>query len=68
MNNKFEKFSLNKDIIRSLSNLNYEEPSKAQEEAIPSLLDERDVIVKSKTGSGKTASFAIPIVEKVDIE
>ena len=68
MNNKFEKFNLNKDIIRSLSNLNYEEPSKVQEEAIPSLLDERDVIVKSKTGSGKTASFAIPIVEKVDID
>lgn len=68
MNNKFEKFNLNKNIIRSLSNLNYEEPSKVQKEVIPSLLDERDVIVKSKTGSGKTASFAIPIVEKVEID
>lgn len=68
MNNKFEKFNLNKNIIRSLNNLKYEEPSKVQEEVIPSLLDERDVIVKSKTGSGKTASFAIPIVEKVDID
>ena len=68
MNNKFEKFNLNKNIIRSLNNLKYEEPSKVQEEVIPSLLDESDVIVKSKTGSGKTASFAIPIVEKVDID
>lgn len=68
MNNKFEKFNLNKNIIRSLNNLKYEEPSKVQEEVIPSLLDESDVIVKSKTGSGKTASFAIPIVEKIDID
>lgn len=68
MNNKFEKFNLNKNIIRALNNLNYDEPSKVQEEVIPSLLDKRDVIVKSKTGSGKTASFAIPIVEKVDVD
>ena len=68
MNNKFEKFNLNKNIIKSLNHLNYYEPSKVQEEVIPSLLDERDLIVKSKTGSGKTASFAIPIVEKVNVD
>lgn len=68
MINKFEKFNLNKNIIKSLSNLKYEEPSKVQEEVIPKLLSEKDVIVKSKTGSGKTASFAIPIVEKVNID
>ena len=68
MNNKFEKFNLNKGIIRSLDNLKYDKPSKVQEEVIPNLLKGRDVIVKSKTGSGKTASFAIPIVEMVDID
>ncbi len=68
MNNKFQKFNLDKNIIRSLNNLNYVEPSKVQEEVIPRLLDNKDVIVKSKTGSGKTASFAIPIVEKVDVD
>lgn len=68
MNNKFEKFNLDKNIIKSLNNLNYKEPSKVQEEVIPKLLNETDVIVKSKTGSGKTASFAIPLVEKVDID
>lgn len=68
MNNKFQKCNLDKNIIRSLNNLNYVEPSKVQEEVIPRLLDNKDVIVKSKTGSGKTASFAIPIVEEVDVD
>ena len=67
MNNKFEKFNLDKKIIKALNNLRYEEPSKVQEEVIPRLLSEKDLIVKSKTGSGKTASFAIPLVQKVDI-
>ena len=67
MNNKFEKFNLDKNIIKALNNLKYEEPSKVQEEVIPRLLSEKDLIVKSKTGSGKTASFAIPLVQKVDI-
>lgn len=68
MKNKFENFNLDKNIIKSLNNLNYKEPSKVQEQVIPKLLNEIDVIVKSKTGSGKTASFAIPIVEKIDID
>ena len=68
MINKFEKFNLDKNIIKSLNNLNYKEPSKVQEEVIPQLLSERDVIVKSKTGSGKTAAFAIPMIQKVDVE
>ncbi|WP_018592742.1 DEAD/DEAH box helicase [Terrisporobacter glycolicus] len=68
MNNKFEKFNLDKNIIKSLNNLNYKEPSKVQDEVIPRLLERADVIVKSKTGSGKTASFAIPMVEKIDID
>ncbi|WP_455539030.1 DEAD/DEAH box helicase [Terrisporobacter sp.] len=67
MVNKFEKFNLNKNLIKSLNNMEYEIPSKVQEEVIPYLLNKKNIIVKSKTGSGKTASFAIPIVEEVDI-
>ncbi|MCC3863710.1 DEAD/DEAH box helicase [Terrisporobacter petrolearius] len=67
MNNNFENFNIDKKIIKSLNNLNYKKPSKVQIEVIPSLLEKTDVIVKSKTGSGKTASFAIPMVEKIDI-
>ena len=67
MINKFEKFNLDKNIIKALNNLKYEEPSKVQKKVIPELLKNKDVIVNSKTGSGKTASFAIPLVEKVNI-
>ena len=68
MHNKFENFNIDKNIIKSLNNLNYKEPSKVQEEVIPHLLNKKDVIVKSKTGSGKTASFAIPMIEKINVE
>lgn len=68
MNNKFENFNLDNKIIKSLNNLDYKKPSTVQEEVIPRLLNEEDIIVKSKTGSGKTASFAVPLVEKVDID
>lgn len=66
--NKFEKFNLDKNIIKSLNNLGYKEPSKVQDKVIPHLLDEKDVIVKSKTGSGKTAAFSIPMIEKVNVD
>lgn len=68
MNKKFEDFNLDKYIIKALYNLNYKTPSKVQEEVIPRLLKKEDVIVRSKTGSGKTASFAIPICENIDVE
>ena len=68
MNKKFEDFNLDKYIIKALYNLNYTIPSKVQEEVIHRLLKKEDVIVKSKTGSGKTASFGIPICENIDIE
>lgn len=68
MNKKFTDFNLNKNILKALNNLGYKEPSKVQEQAIPKLLKQEQIIVKSKTGSGKTASFAIPICEKIDID
>ncbi|WP_042273158.1 DEAD/DEAH box helicase [[Clostridium] dakarense] len=67
MNHKFIDFKLNKEILKALNNLGYKNPSKVQEEVIPRLLNREDIVVKSKTGSGKTASFAIPICEKIDI-
>lgn len=67
MINRFEEFNLDKNIIKSLKNIKYEIPSKVQSKVIPQLLNNKDIIVNSKTGSGKTASFAIPLCEKVDI-
>ena len=68
MSKRFEDFNLDKYIIKALYNLNYKTPSKVQVEVIPRLLKTEDVIVKSKTGSGKTASFGIPICENIDVE
>ncbi|MBO3445049.1 DEAD/DEAH box helicase [Clostridium sp. CCUG 7971] len=68
MNHKFIDFKLNKEILKALNNLGYKRPSKVQEDVIPRLLNCEDVVVKSKTGSGKTASFAIPICENIKID
>ena len=68
MSKRFEDFNLDKYIIKALYNLNYKTPSKVQVEVIPRLLKTEDIIVKSKTGSGKTASFGIPICENIDVE
>lgn len=67
MKNNFNKFNLENDIYKALFNMGYLKPSTVQNEVIPKLLNNENVVVKSKTGSGKTASFAIPICQKIDI-
>ena len=64
---EFKDFNIDNKIIKALYNMQYNEPSKVQVKVIPSLLEHRNVIVKSKTGTGKTASFGVPICEKVEI-
>ena len=61
----FKDFKLSEELLKAISLLNFASPTKVQEQAIPSILDNEDIIVKSQTGSGKTASFAIPICELV---
>lgn len=68
MENSFKKFNLSEEILKALELLKYENPTKVQEETIPLVLDGKDVIVKSQTGSGKTAAFGIPICENILIE
>ena len=65
---KFNELNLSDDIIKALNNLGYKNPSEVQEASIPKLLKGEDIIVKSQTGSGKTASFGIPVCEKINIE
>lgn len=65
---KFENMNLNSDILKALTNLNFLEPSEVQKEVIPNLLDKKDLIVKSQTGSGKTASFGIPLCNMINVE
>ncbi|MBS4861315.1 MAG: DEAD/DEAH box helicase [Clostridioides difficile] len=64
----FEKFKLNEKILKSLKSLEYNIPSRVQREVIPKLLKGQNLVVKSKTGSGKTASFAIPLCENINVD
>ena len=62
----FKDYKLSNEILKSIDMLNFKSPTKVQEEVIPVALDNKDVLVKSQTGSGKTASFGIPLCELVD--
>ncbi|CEO34640.1 DEAD/DEAH box helicase [[Clostridium] sordellii] len=62
----FKDYKLSNEILKSLNMLNYKTPTKVQQEVIPVALQNKDVLVKSQTGSGKTATFAIPLCELVD--
>ncbi|WP_167958449.1 DEAD/DEAH box helicase [Anaerosporobacter faecicola] len=64
MNNQFCKYDLSKEILESLTILNYTVPTKIQEQVLPEALSGRDVVGRSQTGSGKTAAFAIPLCEE----
>ena len=64
----FKDYQLSEEIVKSLEGLNYKKPTKVQSEVIPIALEKRDLIVKSETGSGKTASFGIPLCEMVEWE
>ncbi|VYU58293.1 DEAD/DEAH box helicase [Clostridium tertium] len=66
--NKFEDLSLNNEILKALKNLGFENPSEVQKEVIPEMLNKKDIVVKSQTGSGKTASFGIPLCELINEE
>ncbi|MGH8046444.1 MAG: DEAD/DEAH box helicase, partial [Chthoniobacterales bacterium] len=67
MNKKpFSELGLSPDLLKAVEKMGYEEASPIQSEAIPVLLSGSDVIGQSQTGSGKTAAFAIPAIEKVD--
>ena len=64
----FEQMNLDQNIIQALHTLGYEQPLPVQEQVIPNILSGKDCIVKSRTGSGKTASFAIPIIQNLEID
>src|SRR5688572_4078510 len=59
----FEKLNLIEPILRALTNEGYSKPTPIQEQAIPTLLERRDLLGCAQTGTGKTAAFAIPILQ-----
>lgn len=63
----FSELGLSDNLLKALSDMNFINPSSIQKEAIPQVLSGNDIIAKAPTGSGKTAAFAIPIIEKLDL-
>ena len=59
---KFEDFNLKKEILQSIKDAGFVEPSPIQKEAIPVVLQGNDLVAQAHTGTGKTAAFALPIL------
>ena len=57
---------MNENILRAVTEMGFEVMTPIQEQAIPVLLEGKDVIGQAQTGTGKTAAFAIPIIERID--
>jgi len=65
---KFQTLSLSKEMLANLGSIGYKEMTSVQSEALPDVLDGKDVTVQAKTGSGKTAVFGIGILDKIEIK
>jgi len=63
----FKSFGLSEALIKVLDEVGYETPSAIQEQCIPHLLNGHDVIGQAQTGTGKTAAFALPLIDRIDI-
>jgi ATP-dependent RNA helicase RhlE len=61
----FEQFSLDPRVERGVQSVGYVDPTPIQEQAIPVVLDDRDVLGIAQTGTGKTAAFALPILNRL---
>src|ERR1700677_767088 len=62
----FTELGLSPEILKAVAKMGFEEAAPIQSEAIPPLMAGSDVVGQSQTGSGKTAAFAIPAIERVD--
>ena len=63
---RFGELSIHPDISRAIDDLGFMAPTPVQERAVPILQQGRDLFAQAQTGTGKTAAFAIPILEKID--
>ena len=66
MSNTFRNLGLNSHLLETLETLGYAEPTPIQAEAIPHLLDGRDVVGQAQTGTGKTAAYTLPIMQQLE--
>jgi len=62
----FKDLNLSKETLKSLDELGYSKPTEIQEKAIPAVMTGKDLVAQAQTGTGKTAAFGVPVVEKVN--
>lgn len=66
---KFKELGLEGEILKGIADLGFETPSLVQEKAIPVILgEENDLVVLAQTGTGKTAAFGLPLLQKLDVK
>ncbi|MDN3444520.1 DEAD/DEAH box helicase [Microbacterium sp. APC 3901] len=63
----FEELGITGPVLKAIRDLGYETPSPIQAATIPTLLSGRDVVGMAQTGTGKTAAFALPVLERLDV-
>ncbi|XP_053978032.1 probable ATP-dependent RNA helicase DDX56 [Hylaeus volcanicus] len=61
----FHELELDDRILKAIAKLGWLEPTLIQEKAIPLLMEGKDILIRARTGSGKTAAFAIPLIQKI---
>ena len=66
MEKSFSQLGVEEKIVKAIEAMGFETPTKVQHDAIPYILDGKDLIVMSKTGSGKTGAFGIPLLQQID--
>jgi ATP-dependent RNA helicase RhlE len=64
----FEKFGLSGNVLRAVSEQGYTIPTPVQAQAIPYILEGRDIMAGAQTGTGKTAGFTLPMLQLLDKE
>ncbi len=65
---EFAEYEIKKELLDSLNKMGFLEPTEVQQKAIPIILQGKDIVVRSRTGSGKTGAFLIPIINKSNRE
>jgi ATP-dependent RNA helicase DeaD len=66
--NSFADLELSESLLKALADSGYETPTPIQAKMIPAILSGRDVLGQAQTGTGKTAAFALPILERIDLD
>jgi ATP-dependent RNA helicase DeaD len=64
----FKQLGISQDLLEAVEEMGFREPTPIQEQAIPHVQEGRDVIGQAQTGTGKTAAFGIPMIERIEVD